>query len=231
MIKIKQTSFNKNFERIFFINLNQRTRKKKAVEANLFSLNLPYTRVSGVDCEDFKKYHVTAEIPFGSTLHKGTIGCFLAHKKCLEFIQNKYKKQNTNKKFIIAEDDIRINNALMPELNNLTFPEDCEIMLLNSACQHLRKPKPKKEYSIQPNLYKVYDTYPVFFGAFFYFFNYDVIDKILKKIDDTEQFEDYDKFLFKNFKCYTFITRNLSLINFKSDRDPEGAFNLGRLDG
>lgn len=227
MIKI-DSEFNKNFSGLFFINLEKRKVKRQLMERQLRRLNVPFTRINGVDCVNFKEYRIKNYIKHGSLNHKGLIGCFLAHKKCLEHIHINYRENN--KKFIVTEDDIKIYENLFQEITKIKIPDDCDILFLNSACRP-GKPVPDAKYLVDENLYKIYETYPIFLGAFFYILNYDIIEKILNKIKQVNTYEDFDLFLFKNFNCYTYITKSLSLINFKSDRDPEAWHNKNKFEG
>lgn len=227
---IPEIEFQKCFSRLFFINLDNRKRKRKIMEKQLFNSSIPFTRISGVNCLDFIKYKIKNITNYNLSYHKGLIGCFLAHKKCLQYIQSLFQNKNNNKKFIITEDDIFFKKTLFKEIQELSVPLDCDILFLNSACLKGR-PAPNKKMLVSENLYKINESYPTFMGAFFYIITYDVITRVLDKMQKIDLYEDLDMFLFNNFNCYTYITKNLSLIDFKSDRDPEAQHNKNKLEG
>lgn len=196
------------------------------MEEQLSSFNLNYSRIEGVLCNDFKHYKIKDYIEEGSKRHQGTIGCFLAHKNCLEEISRTKEENN-----IILEDDVIIKKEIFEEIKKIEFPKDCEIMFINAALQSKKRPSPDKQYLVGRNTYKIYTTYPFFLGAFFYIINHKTSNKILKIINELKEYEDYDSFLYKNFNCYTYITDKVSIKDFESDRDPDATYNKFRKKG
>ena len=216
---------------IYYINLDNRYNRRRSMEEQLLSLGFPYTRIPGVDCVKFIDYPIPDYIEKGSPRHKGTVGCFLAHKQCLEYIySNNADHQNNNS--LILEDDSKISNGLIDELESIELPKDCDILFINSIGHNknrLKFPYPDKSYFISSNMCKIYTIYPYFVGAHCYVVNDKKLSSLLNKINNTKIYEDYDMFLFKRFNCYTYISSNFDLKWYKSDRDP--GLNYGKITG
>ena len=221
-----------NLKHIYYINLNERLLKKEFIENQLSNIRLPHTRVNGIICENFLDYPIESKIKYGSAKHKGTIGCFLAHMKCLEKIYKKYQHIHNNQYFIILEDDTRFDASVLHDIQHLSIPDDWEVLFINSAKQYEWSPNLDPAYCINPNLYKIYDIYPRFLGAFFYVLNISAIEKILKLQDKIIIYEDFDLFVYQQCVCYTYLTKKVSINRkYKSDRDPDHEDNSFKEEG
>lgn len=219
---------------IHYLNLDSRKYKNRFMENQLRVIGIPYTRISGVVCHNYRDYTITDRIQRGSKVHKGTIGCFLGHMKCLESIVE-CPTETDNEYFCILEDDVVVTQSIFKKISRLDIPTDCEILSVGSALQ-ASMPAPDESLKVSSNMYKIprggfYTTYPYFIGAFFYVVTKKIANKILEIGLNTKVFDDYDSFLFENFAVYTYIDDDVFTANFKSDRDPEAIWNSTRISG
>lgn len=217
-------------EKAYYINLDSRKKKKEFMERQLGSCGLPYSRIPGVDLTEFSHFNIVDSIRSGSLRHKGTVGCFLAHQRCLEAVAQESQKTGSGF-YAIFEDDVGFDCGIFETISSLVLPNEFEILLINSALQYPGKPAPDPRYLVSESIYRVYTIYPVFLGAFFYVLNVSTALKVLDKMKKVKVYEDYDMFLFKNFECYTYINGGVYVEKFKSDRDVEAKYNLRRFEG
>ena len=226
-------------KKAYYINLDYRKNKNQFMEGQLGPCGIDFSRVSGVDVEDFQEFSIEPTIAHGSLRHKGTMGCFFAHRNCIKKIVE--ENNSSQDYYAVLEDDVSLNCEVFSELGALVPPEGLDLLSVNSAMQ-LRprlgawkrspnKPYPEDKYRVSDSIYKIYTVYPIFLGAFFYVVNLNVAKKILNKMEAVQTYEDYDMFLFKNFNCYTYITEKVYVENFKSDRDLDAKYNIGRMEG
>lgn len=196
------------------------------MERQLSAQETPYFRTSGVVCEDFlsRQIQESPGLTSGSARHKGTVGCFLAHKSALDSLRSR----TTGDCFVMVfEDDIFIHPQFWSLLNDLDFPANAEMLFFNSAFQYRKKPVPKLRAD---NIYKIDQGYPVFIGAFSYLVKLSMLDDMIKKMDGVSVYQDVDQFYYSNFSCYTFCGPFMRVLGFKSDRDPDEFYNKLRPD-
>jgi GR25 family glycosyltransferase involved in LPS biosynthesis len=202
------------------------------MEDQLCKQTIPYFRTEGVLCEDFLNYKIDEKIEHGSNKHKGTVGCFLAHKKALINLSN--CNLNSEDIVLVMEDDVIINPIFWEYLSANSFYKKAEIIFFNAACCYSWSKLPKKESVIseKKKFYEIYCGHPTFLGAFAYITKYKFLNNIISKMENINTYDDVDcGFYYKNFKCYTYITENISVDTFKSDRDSDSPFNKDGKDG
>lgn len=211
---------------ITYINLDFRKIRKSFIEKELSQQSLPYFRTPGVVCEDFESFEIVPGIERGSPRHKGTIGCFLAHKAALVGLS----EAGADQEFcLVLEDDACTTNEFFRVLAEQEFPEDAEILFFNSTMQYPGKPQPPKN---EKNLYRIDRGYPMFTGAHTYVLRRGKAREAVEKMEALKTYGDVDcDFYYPNFKCYTLVTTTLSIRRFVSDRHPKAEFNAGRQNG
>ena len=217
---------------IHYLNLDIRKYKNRFMQNQLRVIGIPYTRISGVVCHNYRDYKMTDRIQKGSKVHKGTIGCFLGHINCLKSI---VESQIDSEYFCVLEDDVVVTQSIFKRISTLEIPKDCEVLSVCSALQ-AQMPTPDESLKVSSNMYKIprggyYTTYPYFIGAFFYILTKNMASKILDVYSNMTIFDDYDSFLFENFSVYTYIDKDIYTANFKSDRDPDAVWNSTRING
>jgi hypothetical protein len=212
---------------ITYINLGFRKVRNAIMEMQLSAQKIPFSRTPGVVCEDFVSYKVNPAIEPGSPRHKGTVGCFLAHKEALKKLAS--LGDPSHEIYLVLEDDVILSPAFWWFLRVQDYPEEADILFFNAALQYPGRPSPPKN---ERNLFKINQGYPMFVGAFAYAIKKSKIDEVLNKMNLMDTYGDVDlDFYYKEFKCYTIVTKTMSLRRFESDRDPTADFNEGRSRG
>jgi hypothetical protein len=116
-------------ENVLYINLDSREDRKQHIEDMLSSCPYKYQRIAGVNLSDTNGYDVfnpNASI-YSST---GILGCFLAHKKAMEYLLGISK--NVDSYSILIEDDAYIDYSLWDVLSNLDLSTiDSDIFMLD----------------------------------------------------------------------------------------------------
>ena len=216
-----------DLSQITYINLDTKAKRKSLMEDQLSRQKIPYFRTPGVVCEDFLSREVDESISFGSGKHKGTVGCFLAHRNAVKSLLDGGGKDEDL--VMILEDDVLFGEEFWAFLERSEFHTRADIMFFNASFQYKSKPKPPPN---EKNLYEITGGYPMFLGAFAYVMKFKMLGAILEQMDSVDKYDDVDcGFYYKRFSCYTLVTETLRMNNFKSDRDPEGHYNKDRKNG
>jgi len=197
------------------------------MEMQLSQQKIRYSRTPGVICDDFHSYPIVTNIEIGSARHKGTVGCFLAHKNALrEIAESECGEEDLA---LVLEDDVVLTNEFWRFLEENEFPTDAEILFFNATMQYAGKPRPPRNHK---DLYRIDRGHPMFAGAFAYAIKKSKAREITEKMESPTTYGDVDcDFYYPNFRCYTLLTKELSLKRFVSDRHPEADFNEGRQYG
>ena len=119
---------------IVWINLDRSIERKKNMEKIFLNINIPNTRISGIDGknEDVKKYI----LPLKTSITNSEIACTLSHIKSISYLHNldNTKYLNTqNNYYLVCEDDISLNNLILfnNDLNDIISNcPDFDILLI-----------------------------------------------------------------------------------------------------
>jgi GR25 family glycosyltransferase involved in LPS biosynthesis len=76
------------------------------IQLNKCPLYIPIFRFSGLNIDDYIQYPVHDYIKHGSQMHKGVIGCWLAHKNLIKNFLDDYNNEGWT---LILEDDVIID--------------------------------------------------------------------------------------------------------------------------
>lgn len=202
-----------------YINLDSRKDKKINIEYQLNSFTGTKFRTPGIICDNFLDYPIIDEIKNNPLRYKGTIGCFLAHKKALTELMIRSDPESKNH-VMVLEDDVEIENKFWQDISNFYPPENKGIIFFDCIL------KPKKiDYSMQirENLWPIYSDYPIFCGAFCYAISIQNLPFILDILDSITTYSDFDRFIYlhPNLKNLCYKTDMLKVNRkFLSDRDP-----------
>lgn len=226
-LKSKKYINTMNIRQITYINLDCRKVRNGFMEKQLSRQKIPYSRTTGVVCEDFASYGIVPNIEVGSARHKGTIGCFLAHKKALLGVLE--SDCGEEEMTLVLEDDVKFCDLFWVFVEKSEFPEDADILFFNATRQYRGKPWPTKN---EKDLYLIDQGFPMFFGAFAYAINKSKAREAVEKMESLKTYGDVDcDFYYTKFKCYTLLTKTLAISRFASDRDPNSSFNKGKKIG
>jgi GR25 family glycosyltransferase involved in LPS biosynthesis len=200
-----------------YINLDSRIDKHINIKHQLRNFKDQF-RTPGIVCDNFFDYPIIDEIKDNPPRHKGTIGCFLAHKKALTELMIR-SNPNSKNYVMVVEDDIVINSKFWENIESLYPPLNDGIIFFDS----MRINNLDYNMQIQENLWPIYSDYPVFCGAFCYAVSIKNLPLILNILNSVTIYNDFDRFIYchPNLQnlCYKtdMITVNAS---FLSDRDP-----------
>lgn len=210
---------------LLYINLDYREDRRIHMEHQLVECPWPVERLSATRLEVSPE---EAGINMHPTLtgKRGVASIWLSHKKAL----TKFLLNAKTDAFVLLEDDVVIFNEFWSHNSDLLsgLSADWEIVLLTPKYRYRKKieiPESEvgKKYARPPNGRK-----PVFLpnaakkyiitGAHFCIFrNSDVVKKVLKRMELTEEIYDVDKFYVLNFNSYGVQANHISSGGFGSD--------------
>lgn len=207
-----------NISHIFYINLKHRVDKYVHMEKQLSVCGIKYTKIVGIIPDDYKNYHTPfSYISKDELRYKGTIGCFLSHKKTIDSVTN--FNGSSDNYIMVLEDDVNIEKGLWSYLKQINPSPEFDFVFFNSG----RKLNIKYCLDSKNSMWPIYGDYPDFCGAFCYAIPVNKLSKIQNEISDIKQYMDFDRFIFTNkvFKSCTYQNKLIKVnYNFSSDRDP-----------
>ena len=200
-----------------YINLDSRKDKNLSIEYQLDNIKNKF-RTPGIVCDNFYDYTIIDVIKNNPPRHKGTIGCFFAHKKALSELMIR-SDRNSNNYVMVVEDDIIINNKFWEIIESFEPPQNNGIIFFDC----IKDKDLDHNMKIQENLWPIYADYPVFCGAFCYAISIQNLPYILNILNSVTVYNDFDRFIYchpdLNNLCYK--TKMIRVNhNFSSDRDP-----------
>jgi hypothetical protein len=200
-----------------YINLDSRKDRNFNIEHQLINLNNKF-RTPGIVCDNFLDYQIIESIKNNPPRHKGTIGCFLSHKKALSELMIRSNPYSNNY-IMVLEDDIIINNKFWEIIESLDPPQNNGIIFFDC----IKAKDLDHNMKIQENLWPIYADYPVFCGAFCYAISIQNLPSILNILNSVTIYNDFDRFIYchpdLNNLCYKTKMINVNH-KFLSDRDP-----------
>lgn len=116
----------------YVINLDRSVDRLQHIEKQFEKLDLPFTRISGVDGRLLTKEQLDVVIDpvkrWDVTIPASEIGCFLSHRKCLELVVKGEDAYGA-----IFEDDIAFTHNAGDLLNNISWiPDGADIIKLDT---------------------------------------------------------------------------------------------------
>lgn len=212
-----------NISHIFYINLEHRVDKYAYMEKQLSVCGIKYTRIVGIIPDDYKNYHTSfSYISKDELRYKGTIGCFLSHKKTIDSVTN---FDNSSQNYImILEDDVKINQVFWSYTKQINPSPEFDFVFFNSG----RILNIKNCLDVENGLWPIDSDFPNFCGAFCYAINLKKLCKIQHEMSDIKEYIDFDRFIFKNkeLKSCTYQSELIKVEHtFSSDRDPNAIWN------
>jgi GR25 family glycosyltransferase involved in LPS biosynthesis len=192
----------------------------------LKNVSIPSFKTKGIIVENLNDYPIVDSIESYSAKHRGTVGCFLAHKNAIGNLI-KFAKENKlkpNDVVMVVEDDVKIDFSFWEHVKTLEFPESADVVFFDIIPKpefQKHRPQLDSKYLVdkKTNLYYVYDGYPTFYGAYAYAIEMKNLSKIFDCLDKIKIYNDVDQFYYSQFKCYTFGTNMLWFkMKFNSDR-------------
>lgn len=215
-----------NIKAITYINLDHRQDKLRYVRRLLKNIPITSFKTKGVLVESPTDYPVVDGVKPESKMHKGIVGCFLAHKSAIknliEFAQK--NELESNDVVMVVEDDVRINPEFWDHVKSLECPADSDIVFFDICPKpglQRHRPSLNNEHLIDENsnLYYVYGNYPAFYGAYAYVVMVKNLKKIFDSLEEIKVYQNVDQFYYDIFKCYTFCTNMVWFkMKFTSDR-------------
>ena len=208
-----------------YINLNHRTDKFLHISEQLASCptNIPISRISGLMVENFAEYKVHDYINVGSQIHKGIIGCWMAHKQLIkQEIDKNLNYDNDDGWTLVFEDDVVINPWFWTYLEMLSPIVDTDMIFFDSCMVDIEdKYVINEEFNIQ----EIYTSFPVFVGTHCYAIKNSSLNKVYNILDGVTIFKDIDGYYFGNndIKKYNYQSK-LIKINYKFHSDRLTAF-------
>jgi len=204
-------------DQLTYINLDSRVDKHIHITHQLRNFKNKF-RTQGIVCDNFFHYPIIDEIKYNYLRYKGTIGCFLAHKKALTELMIR-SDPNSKNYVLVVEDDVIIHSRFWENVESLYPPQNDGIIFFDSMrIKHL-----DYNMQIQENLWPIYSDYPVFCGAFCYAISIQNLPFILNILNSVTIYNDFDRFMYCHPRlqnlCYK--TDMVSVYRtFTSDRDP-----------
>jgi GR25 family glycosyltransferase involved in LPS biosynthesis len=210
-----------------YINLDSRIDKYYHTVHQLYNFKNKF-RTQGIVCDNFFDYPIIDEIKYNLPRYKGTIGCFLAHKKALTELMIR-SDPNSKNYVMVVEDDVLIHSGFWKKVESLYPPQNHDIIFFDSMRIH------HLDYNmqIQENLWPIYADYPVFCGAFCYAISIQNLPSILNILNSVTIYNDFDRFIYcyPNLQNLCYKTDMVSFYRpFTSDRDPTHSWMRAKND-
>lgn len=219
-----------NLSVITYINLEIRKDKLDSITNQLLDSNITTFKTIGEVVEDYIKYPALEHITKYENTYKGTIGCFLAHKKAIQNLIN-YTSYNNIDRYnycMIVEDDVLIQKNFWEYIEkiNLSHIKNFDILFIHSVFQrkaYIKLLDPNYCIDKNNNIWDIYTDFPMFCGAYCYIIQVKNLHKIYALLNNVSTYKDVDMYLFSNptLNNLSLLTSLISVNNkFKSDRDP-----------
>jgi hypothetical protein len=208
-----------NNDLLTYINLDERKDKYEHIENQLSNYQNNKFRTPGIVCDNFLDYPIIDEIKNNLLRYKGTIGCFLAHKKALTELMIRSDSESKNY-VMVLEDDVYIDNGFWKNISHFCPPKNKGIIFFDCI---LKLTRIDYNMQIQENLWPIYSDYPIFCGAFCYAVSIQNLSFILDILDSITTYCDFDRFIYlhPDLENLCYKTDMLKVNRkFLSDRDP-----------
>lgn len=148
------------FRDVFYINLPHREQRRKNMEAQVpWAKKIDGIIIDEDDIDSYKVFPYILQHP--KRVIAGTIGCYLAHKKTLEYVQS----LNTTEPCVIFEDDVVIKASNFWDVVHehvTSCKSQCDILMIDTIGNALKQDK------VSDNLYKPSCIWPTYWGAHCY---------------------------------------------------------------
>jgi hypothetical protein len=214
-----------NIQLVTYINLPHRREKNGKMVGQLLGCGIPFYRTEGVVPENFRDYRVPEYLRPGSTRHKGTVGCYLAHRRAVADLESKCASPQFDKdgQVMIFEDDVSLSETFWPHIRTLGIPDDCDMVFFDNSHKNGTSPDPGHLVNGRSDLWFIHTGWPAFFGAYAYVIPIRNLSRIRHILDNPPNglYWDVDGYYIENTTAYSYRTNRVRVTCGISDRNPD----------
>ena len=176
---------------IYFINLDRRKDRHENIKAELQKINIPHTRISGVDLHPVFENAVARAGTIKRVI--GIHGIYFSHLKALRQALATDTISNEDY-FAVLEDDISIDDSLLKKLHGLILPEGYDMFFLDPFGKKTNKISPDQLYV------EINGVWPEWGGAHFCIIQKRKIPKLIHMLTNYS-ICDIDNMYMRELKC------------------------------
>lgn len=225
------SSKNLQIDKCIWINLDHRVDRKEHMEDLLKECEWSHERLSATRLEGDLSLH-NIEMIKRLEGKNGVASIWISHKRALETILN----GGVSHSAVILEDDLRLPEPqrFWAANDKLQLPngldDNWEILFLSpkyryknkdiaqkNGCETYFAPPPSEEMAVKFSEYQ--DIFIITGAHFVVFKNSEVIESVIKKMNETQYLFDVDEFYVKTFNTYGYSTASVTHGGFGSDHN------------
>jgi GR25 family glycosyltransferase involved in LPS biosynthesis len=163
-----------NINYLTYINIDSSLERFKFINEQLKStpkeIEVFKTSAIVISNEEVKKYKTRCPVFRKSQTLKGSIGCFLSHKKAISSLENKFKDSSVSEDdfSMVIEDDITIDTKFWNHLLNINIITNYIDILFFDICKSIIKKFPNKK-TVRPGIiHDIPKRHGLYNGAYCY---------------------------------------------------------------